>query len=171
MSFDCLPFRELWAIDFEFGGGPGDRQVPRCLVGRELRSHRYIRVWEGEFGPYPSYPIDDGSLIIAYYASAEFACHAALNWPMPSRIFDCFTEFRALLNGFSRSGGNGLLDALVRFGIDHVSAAEKSEMRDLAMRGGPWTLEEKIALLAYCQGDVDALAALFPALLPYILNR
>jgi hypothetical protein len=39
-------------------------------------------------------------------------------------------------------------------------------MRELAMRGGPYTNAEQAALLEYCQSDVDALARLLPAMLP-----
>jgi DNA polymerase I len=36
------------------------------------------------------------------------------------------------------------------------------------MRGGPWTDEEKRAILDYCQSDVDSLARLLPRMLPHI---
>ena len=35
-------------------------------------------------------------------------------------------------------------------------------MRELALRGGPYTVAERLALLDYCQTDVDALVALLP---------
>ena len=41
-------------------------------------------------------------------------------------------------------------------------------MRELAMRGGPFTADEQAALLDYCETDVDALARLFPKMLPHI---
>ena len=41
-------------------------------------------------------------------------------------------------------------------------------MRDLVMRGGPWSDAERDAILDYCQSDVDALARLLPAMLPRI---
>jgi hypothetical protein len=41
-------------------------------------------------------------------------------------------------------------------------------MRELAIRGGPFTGAERVALLDYCQSDVDALARLLPAMLPHI---
>ena len=47
-----------------------------------------------------------------------------------------------------------------------MDAAEKETMRELAIRGGPWTAEEREALLAYCESDVLALARLLPAMLP-----
>jgi DNA polymerase I-like protein with 3'-5' exonuclease and polymerase domains len=49
-----------------------------------------------------------------------------------------------------------------------MAAAEKEEMRQLAMRGGAYTEAERLALLDYCQEDVDALARLLPAMLPKI---
>ena len=47
-----------------------------------------------------------------------------------------------------------------------MDAAEKATMRELAIRGGPWTAEERGALLAYCESDVLALAKLLPPMLP-----
>ena len=41
-------------------------------------------------------------------------------------------------------------------------------MRALALRGGPYTDAEKIALIDYCETDVVALAKLLPAMLPRI---
>ena len=41
-------------------------------------------------------------------------------------------------------------------------------MRELAMRGGPFTAGEQAALLDYCETDVEALARLFPKMLPHI---
>ena len=64
--------------------------------------------------------------------------------------------------------GHGLLGALRLFGLDGIEAAEKDSMRQLAMRGGSYTADERRALLDYCQTDVDALARLLPALLPQI---
>jgi hypothetical protein len=61
-----------------------------------------------------------------------------------------------------------LLGALACFGLDAISAADKEQMRQLAMRGGPYTDAERLALLDYCQSDVDALARLLPAMLPHV---
>ena len=41
-------------------------------------------------------------------------------------------------------------------------------MRQLAIRGGPFTDAEREALLAYCAEDVAALARLLPAMMPRI---
>ena len=39
-------------------------------------------------------------------------------------------------------------------------------MRELALRGGPWTVEEQQALLDYCETDVTALAGLLEKMAP-----
>ena len=93
------PFREVWAADFEFIAHPGERPDPVCLVARELKSGRDIRLWRDQLGPSPPYATGPDTLFVAYYASAELGCHRALGWPMPARILDLFTEFRARTNG------------------------------------------------------------------------
>jgi hypothetical protein len=35
-----LPYREIWALDFEFVTANGEQPVPVCMVARELRSGR-----------------------------------------------------------------------------------------------------------------------------------
>ena len=163
-------FKEIWFVDFEFQQPSGDHPTPACLVGREWRTGRLIRMWQHELDgqTHPPYSIGEDSLFVAYYASAEFGCHLALDWPMPCRILDLFAEFRCLTSGKTVPCGNGLLGALAYFGLDAIEGAEKTAMRDLAIRGGPYTSEERVALLDYCQSDVDALAKLLPKMLPLI---
>jgi hypothetical protein len=170
---DRLPVREIWAIDFEFCAGPGDRPVPVCLAARELRSGRRLALWRDDLLRLdaPPYPVDSGVLFVAYYASAEIGCHYALGWPAPARILDLFTEFRALTNGLQTVCGSGLLGALIYHGLDAIGAEEKDTMRELVLRGGPWTAKEQTAILEYCASDVEALARLLPEMLPTILDR
>jgi len=103
-------------------------------------------------------------LFVAYYASAELGCYRVLGWPMPERILDLFTEFRARTNGLNTPAGNGLLGALAYFGLDGMGATEKEDMRALILRGGPWSDAERLAILDYCEGDVDALRRLLVAM-------
>jgi DNA polymerase I len=163
-----LPYRQIWAVDFEFVVEPGDRPDPVCLVARELRGGTTLRVWRDQFGHVPPYPIGPDALFVAYYASAEIGCHLALNWPVPTRILDLFTEFRCTTNGGPTPAGATLLGALTAYGLDGIGAVEKEEMRTLILRGGPWSSEERIAILNYCESDVAALAHLLPAMLPGI---
>lgn len=116
----------------------------------------------------PPYSIGQDSLIAAYYASAEMGCHLSLGWPMPENLLDLFTEFRNLSNGLTTPCGNGLLGALAWFGIPCIGAAEKDSMRDLVIRGGPWSAEEQASILVYCESDVVATAALFNRMAPDI---
>ncbi len=53
-------FREIWLCDFEFIANPGERPEPVCLVARELRSNRIVRLWRDEFGSGP--PIRPGPI-------------------------------------------------------------------------------------------------------------
>ena len=87
---------------------------------------------------------------------------------MPARVLDLFTEFRNQTNGLPTVAGSGLIGALTAYGLDSIGTVEKNEMRDLVLRGGPWSDAERDAILDYCQSDVDALARLLPAMLPKI---
>ena len=161
-------FREVVVVDFEFTATSGNRPEPVSLVAHELKSDRVIRLWRDQFGPVPPYSTTPDTLFVAYYASAEIGCHRALGWPIPARILDLFTEFRARCNGLPTIAGNGLIGALTHFGLDSIGAAEKTEMRDLILRGGPWSPQERADILDYNESDVVALKRLLPAMLPGI---
>jgi hypothetical protein len=172
-ALDRLPYREVWATDFEFCAPPGERPTPVCVVAWELKSGRRLKLWRDHFGSQPPYAIDAGALFVAYYVSAELGCHQALGWPMPVRILDLYAEFRARTNGLPLPVGpdkkkHSLLCALVYFGLDHINASEKDEMRALIMHGDSWSSEERSAILDYCESDVESLSRLLPAMLPRI---
>jgi hypothetical protein len=170
MQMRELGFKEIWAADFEFSAPPGERPSPICMVAMELISGRRIRLWQDDLSRMKEPPFSTGpdSLLVAYYASAEIGCFLSLGWPVPANVLDLYTEFRNLTNGRGTPSGSGLLGALIYFGLDCMDSAEKDEMRDLAIRGGPWTDEERRALLDYCESDVIALGRLLPCMLPQI---
>ena len=163
-------FNEIWLVDFEFAAPSGAVPEVRCVVALEYNSGRKIRLWVDELGGWsePPYAIDENSLLVAYYASAEMGCHLALGWNLPCYVLDLFCEFRNMTNGLSTPCGAGLLGALAYFGLNSIDAADKESMRDLALRGGSYSEAEKLALLDYCETDVDALARLLPLMLPHI---
>jgi DNA polymerase family A len=162
-------FEQIWLVDFEFCHDCNLNPAPVCLVALELRSGVCQRLWQDEFGPAPPYPLSANSLFVAYYASAEIGCHLALGWPAPQRVLDVFPEFKCLVNGSSvPAGGYGLLGALAFFGLDSMAAAEKRDMRELVLSGGPWSEAQKAAILDYCEDDVHALARLLPVMGPHI---
>ena len=170
---DRLPYREVWAADFEFQAPSGNGPRPVCMVGRELRTGRELRLWRDELLALSRPPFDIGphALFVAYYASAELGCFVALGWPMPARILDLYVEFRARQNGSTEGGGRGLLNALHHFGLPTIGTEEKTEMRDLVMYQNAWTEAEKRAILDYCAGDTEAPGCFLPALLPFILRQ
>jgi hypothetical protein len=163
-------FAEVWLADFEFHQPDGERPHPLCLVAHEWREGRTVRWWldTPTPPPLPPYPTGPDALFVSYYASAEMGPHLALGWSLPAFVLDLYAEFRCLTNGLPLPCGTSLLGALTALGIDAMGAAEKAEMRALAQRGGPWTGEERKALLEYCESDVRALTKLLPALLPRI---
>lgn len=167
MSLADLRFRQVWAVDFEFKADPGECPVPVCLVAHELISGVTHRCWGDDLhAASPPYSVDDDSLFIAYYASAEFGCHLALGWALPSNVIDLYAEFRAQTNGKPTPCGQGLLGALTFFGEEAIEAQEKDAMRTLILRGAPYSPDEQAAILDYCESDVHALAKLVPHLLP-----
>lgn len=163
-------FEEVRLADFEFNAQAGERPSPVCLVVRELRSGRIFRYWLDELRvmKQPPFPTDAANLFVAYYASAELGCFQALGWPMPARVLDLYCEFKCRTSGLKTPCGNGLLGALAFFGFDSIDAADKDSMRQLVLRGEPYTADERRAILDYCQTDVDALAKLLPAMAPGI---
>jgi hypothetical protein len=163
-------FKEIWLVDFEFAAPSGAVPEVRCFVALEYFSGRKISLWADEIGDLadPPYAIDQQTLLVAYYASAELGCHLALGWELPSYILDLFCEFRNMTNGLTTPCGVGLLGALTYFGLSAIDAADKENMRQLALRGGEYSDHEKQALLDYCESDVDALARLLPVMLPEI---
>ena len=167
----ALPFSQIWAIDFEFISEPGARPVPVCMVARELNTSRLVRLWQDQRGAEPPFPVDDDTLFVAYFASAEIGCFLELGWPVPTRILDLFTEFRRATNGIHLPSGAGLLGALSHHGISSITSEQKTEERSLVMRGGPWTAAERAQILNYCQTDVDPMGALLERMLPEIEKR
>jgi hypothetical protein len=156
-------------VDFEFTAAPGERPVPLCCVAREVTTGELRRLWLADSSPgVPPYGTGPDTLLVAFYSSAEWGCHLALDWPMPVRILDLYGEFRCITSGRIVPCGYGLLGAMAAFGLDCIAVAEKDSMRQLALRGGPYTASEREALLDYCQSDVDALVRLLPRMLPAI---
>jgi DNA polymerase family A len=164
-----LPFREVWVLDFEFIAEPGTLPVPVCLVARELRSGRLLRLWQDELVPgHPPFPVDDQALFVASYASAEVGCFLALGWPVPARLLDLYAEFRNETNGLALPGSSSLLGALAYHHIPSITSDQKNEERALIMRGGPWTDAERRRILDYCQTDVDVLGPLLERMTGHI---
>jgi DNA polymerase-1 len=184
---ELLPYQAVVVADFEFEFGghasfedasrSGERPRPVCMVAKELRNKQEWRMWRDELSAStcPPFPIGQGALFVAFYASAELSCFRELSWRQPENILDLFTEFRNYTNMSSRADqdrrtpcGAGLVGALTSFGLDTIGAQEKDDLRLLVLSGGPWSDDERAAILDYCATDIDALERLLPAMLPCI---
>jgi DNA polymerase I-like protein with 3'-5' exonuclease and polymerase domains len=152
----------VWDTEFQTEP-PGNRPVPVCVTARELRSGREWRLFRGEFGSKPPFPVDDETVFVGYYNSAELGFHKALSWPEPIHQVDLYIEFRNLTNGLWLPHGSGLVGAMSYFNLDYP--ADKGEMIQLINRGG-WSAEECHQILHYNSVDVDATARLLIAMYP-----
>ena len=163
-------YNKTWAVDFEFISKNGEKPVPVCLVAHELLSGQQFRIWQDDLCKMsvPPYEIDDGSLFVAYYGSAELGCHLSLGWPLPSNVLDLYCEFKNHTNGVRVPSGRSLVGALAYFGLPSIQAVEKNQMRDFVLRGGPWSSSEQEAILDYCESDVIALQQLLPQMIHYV---
>lgn len=157
----AVPFKHINCVDFEFGGSPGNPPEVVCMVVTELRSRRTQRYWKDELHAMRRAPFETGSdaALVAYAAQAELSCFHALDWPLPANVIDQYAEFRAETNGAVRRAS--LLDALALYNLPHMDAALKEAMRDLVLRGGNRSEQERKQILDYCLADVEASAALF----------
>lgn len=171
---DRLPFREIYVVDFEFVSTPGERPDPVCMVARELRGGRLVRLWCDMSKARPAPPFGTGPdvLFVAHYAPADLGCFLALGWPLPARILDTCTEFRNTINGRpGPPGGATLLGAASWYGVRAGAADWKGAWRERIMQGPPFTREERVGILDYCQADVDVAAAVLVRMLPDIFAR
>lgn len=163
-----FPFKEVWCVDFEFRAPDGETPDVRCLVAKEIKSGRTVRLWADECKALSDAPfnVGDDSLLVAYFSSAEWGCFLSLGWELPTHVLDLYVEFRGLRNGTPPIRGYGLVGALGHFGLDSIAVEAKDAMRDLAMRMDEhYTDEEKAALIAYCESDVLAVEALLGKIL------
>jgi hypothetical protein len=162
-------FRRIWVIDFEYAHPPGAWPAPHTLVARELVSGRRVRLF-GEAltrRRTPPYPTGGHDLFLCYYGVGDLECHLVLQWPLPCYVLDLFAEFRCRTNGLTLPMGSSLLGALLYYDVAHaVDVTEKKGMRELAMKGPPYTAAERRALLRYCESDVIGLAELFACMRP-----
>lgn len=170
-NLGALPYERIHFIDFEYedGGVAGNNPRVVCLVVRDAKAGSVKRYWREELHNMIAAPFDIGSetLVVAYFAPAEMQCFLALGWPKPENLLDLFAEFRRLTNGQNLAYGKGLVGALRYFDLDSFVPAQKDEMRQLILSGGPWSEAQQTAILDYCQSDVDALEPLLAAMLAH----
>jgi hypothetical protein len=163
----------VYLVDFEFhpvNGVEGNPPEPVCMVVRNMVSGRVDRYTRSDLLAMVEAPFNTGpkALFVAYYTPAELDCFLRLGWRLPDNVLDPFVEFRNLTNGLPLPHGSGLLGAMAHYGLVAMAPQEKDAMRELILSRGPWTSEEQLTILDYCQSDVDALALLFEKMAPLI---
>ena len=178
-----LPHREIWVYDTEFypgrglnnGGRDGDLPTPVCVVACEMRTACLLCLWQDEFGRDPPFSLGPDVLVIAYFNTAEFGTHLALGWGQPACSLDAYAGIRLTTNGTAGSRSATAIRILTasaaRCSISTKTPSiprPKRDMRNRILQGPPFSDEERIAILDYCQSDVDALARLVPHLIPLI---
>lgn len=163
-----LPFDEVVLLDFEFRAPPGELPEVVCMVAHELASGRRHRLWADELGDAPPFPVDDRTLVVAFFASAEVGCFLQLGWPAPARVLDLYAEFRNATNGLTLPAGRGLLGAMAHHGLAGITKQEKQDWRERIMAGPPFDAAERAGILDYCESDVAPLGALLERMLPAI---
>ncbi len=156
-------YKDIWVVDFEYVAKGGNIPHPVTMVAHEYRSGKIIKLFGENLRELDSPPFNIGkdALFVAYYSPAEFSCFLPLGWPMPENVLDLYVEFRNLTNGTDLPAGRGLLGALTYYGLSSISKEEKHSMRDLVLRGEPYSDEEKTLIEDYCETDVISTTKLF----------
>ena len=162
-----LPFRKIYAIDFEYCGADGEIPKIVCMVIEDLRSGEVSRYWRDDLCEMRTPPFETGEdvALLGYYAPAEVQSMLALGWDVDASVIDLFAEFRCQTNGNPDVGRKSLVSALQLYGLEQFIPEEKDSMRDLILSGGPWSEAQRSAILDYCQQDVVALGPLLNAML------
>lgn len=150
-------------IDFEYRSGPPPEPV--CMVAIDFNTGKK---WELFFeqNTKVNCPIDfnEEDLVVAHNFSAEASCFGVLNWDLPPNICCTMAEYRNLTNGIKFK--YSLLEVCNAFKISCIESDEKEEMRDLALRGWPYSKKEQKDLLQYCSTDVLVLGEMVGRLNP-----
>jgi hypothetical protein len=104
-----LPFREIWAVDFEFDARPGSRPDPVCMVARELRLGRLVRWWRDQLhsAAGPPYPTDDpDSLLVAYSRARNWGVISRSDGVSRSMSSTCMRNMRSRRTGIAPAGAS-----------------------------------------------------------------
>lgn len=167
-----LGIRDVIVLDAEYVARPGEPVIPVCLCAQSLLTGQQWRIFAepGVRQPCPL-PLEPDILYVSFSAPAEWSYFLASGWELPTTILDLYAEEMLLTNTQKDERGKRyvptLLLTLAKYGLDAMTAAEKEEMRDLILRGHPFSADERATILSYCTEDVTNTAALLSAMLPH----
>jgi DNA polymerase I len=150
-------YEHAWVVDTEYRQLDGGLPQPHCLCALDLVTGARREVWIEKKTTCP-FDMSADELFIMWAADADSLVFLAKGWSAPRHVLDPRVEFMRIRNGAPTIGARryGLADALRHYRLPGVT--EKDEFRTLAIRGGPFSLEEIEGLIAYCRHDVDATA-------------
>jgi hypothetical protein len=164
-------WRRVWVLDTEYKSTEGELQVPHCLCALDLISLERRDVWLTPGTPCP-FSMAKDELFILYAADADILTFIAMpGWPVPLAVVDPRVEWIRIDNGGDQykpgrreKKGYSLLDAARTFHVPAIPETAKKHWRDIAIRGAPFSEEERRGLLHYCRTDVDLTARVLMAM-------
>ena len=156
--------RRFFLADAEYRQPRGERPDVHCVSYKRWGDPDVTNVWvrDGAAQPYDA----ARDILVCYNAIAELNAFRALGWDEFENVLDLYVEHRVEANDIRFRWR--LLDALAYHDLAAIGSTEKDLMRELAIRGAPFTNDEREALMAYCATDVVALEGLLPAMAPRI---
>jgi DNA polymerase-1 len=167
-------FREIVLGDTEFIARPGELYEAVCVAFHELRSGRKGVRWCDDFDAVPPHATGPDVLFVGFTA-AEPEFYGSVGWPFDMAFLDLRVVHINLANiAWAHDDPRrlrpprSLIDILKSKGVRDGDAAFKDALRRRIMAGGPFTDEERAAIMAYCRSDVALLAKLFELLIPDI---
>jgi hypothetical protein len=170
-SLRTLGIEDIIALDTEYISQKGEPVVPVCLCAKSLITRHRTEEFSGIGNPPCPLSIASENLFVSYSAPAEWSYFLAKGWELPPSIIDLYAEMSLRLNGQKDERGKrmslSLLAALQHHGFDGISSAQKAGMRELILRGGPFSPGEMRQILEYCWTDVESVEKLFWAMLPH----
>ena len=169
-------FDRIILCDTEFfhpGKNEGNIQVPICVCVYEVRTKASFSLWCENLRMKSPFPFSERDVFICYNAGAEFATFNVLGWPLPLCTLDLLPVFRQQICLIPREDDRyGLAAALEYYGISTPLSKEyKSTMRDLCLRGFPFSNSERARILAYCMTDTTEMLTLMEHLPEVDLNQ
>jgi DNA polymerase I len=157
---------QIVCCDFEFEVAPGGLPNPLCMVAHVLDDNlqhlRTLRLWRGEFGPWPPFDVGPDTLFVAYSAWAEMTCFQVLKWRFPAKIYDLHTAYLSASNilrpyqpdEIRLKEAKNFTAACRAYGLPGWEGLDKKGMQEAIGNGtwrGKYTPEE---ILCYCEEDV-----------------
>jgi DNA polymerase I len=158
-------FRHTVVVDSEYEVEEGNLPNILCMVAyvldENLQHVRTVRLWRGEFGREPPFPIDDDTLFVAYAAWAELMCFIVLGWRFPVHVYDLHTAYLASTNLLlpyrpdekHKKPRKRLADACRAYGIEGWEQIDKETIaKDIGE--GRWHTYGQTVVFEYCEEDV-----------------